>query len=45
MNPVCLMDLFALDEAGFRQRFRHTPLWRIKLAGLLRNAALVVENQ
>jgi epoxyqueuosine reductase len=45
MNPVNLAELFTLDEAGFRQRFRDTPLWRAKLAGLLRNAAMVLENQ
>lgn len=44
-NPVNLAELFTMDEAGFRQRFRDTPLWRVKLAGLLRNAALVMENQ
>ncbi|MGD0383241.1 MAG: tRNA epoxyqueuosine(34) reductase QueG, partial [Thermoguttaceae bacterium] len=45
MNPVRLAELSALDEAGFRRRFRNTPLWRIKLDGLLRNAAMVLENQ
>jgi epoxyqueuosine reductase len=45
MNPVRLAELSALDEAGFCRRFRNTPLWRIKLDGLLRNAAVVLENQ
>jgi epoxyqueuosine reductase len=45
MNPVRLAELSALDEVGFRRRFRNTPLWRIKLDGLLRNAAMVLENQ
>jgi epoxyqueuosine reductase len=45
MNQVDLAELFALEEAGFRQRFRETPLWRVKLAGLLRNAAGVLGNQ
>jgi epoxyqueuosine reductase len=45
MNPIMLADLFALDENSFRQRFRHSPLWRIKLNGLLRNAAVVLGNQ
>jgi len=40
-----LAELFALDDAGFRQRFRHTPLWRAKRRGLLRNAAIVLGNQ
>lgn len=43
-NPVALAELFELDEAGFRQRFRHTPFWRAKRRGLLRNAALVLGN-
>jgi epoxyqueuosine reductase len=38
-NPIDLAELLALDEAGFRHRFRDTPIWRIKLSGLLRNAA------
>lgn len=45
MNPVALAELFALDETAFRQRFRHTPLWRPKRRGILRNAALVLGNQ
>jgi epoxyqueuosine reductase len=38
-DPSALLDL---DEAGFRARFRHSPLWRSKRRGLLRNAALVM---
>ena len=45
MNPVQADQLMALDEAGFRLRFRGTPLWRAKHAGILRNAAMVLENQ
>jgi epoxyqueuosine reductase len=44
-NPVDLLALFELDEAAFRQRFRHTPLWRAKRRGILRNAAIVLGNQ
>lgn len=44
-NPVELASLFALDEAAFRERFRHTPLWRSKRRGILRNAAIVLGNQ
>ncbi|HWC90694.1 MAG TPA: tRNA epoxyqueuosine(34) reductase QueG [Pirellulales bacterium] len=44
-DPVELAELFALDEAGFRARFRHTPLWRAHRRGLLRNAAIVLGNQ
>lgn len=44
-NPVVLTALFDLDDEAFRRRFRHTPLWRSKRRGLLRNAALVLGNQ
>ncbi|WP_350213674.1 tRNA epoxyqueuosine(34) reductase QueG [Botrimarina sp.] len=42
MDPVDLAPLFELDDAAFRARFRHTPLWRAKRRGLLRNAAFVL---
>jgi len=45
MNPVSLSELFDLDDASFRRRFRQTPLWRTKRSGLLRNAAIVLGNQ
>jgi epoxyqueuosine reductase len=44
-NPLSLIELFDLDDEAFRQRFRHTPLWRPKRRGLLRNAAIVLGNQ
>ncbi|MBI2827335.1 MAG: tRNA epoxyqueuosine(34) reductase QueG [Planctomycetia bacterium] len=44
-NPLELASLFALGEDDFRARFRHTPLWRAKRRGLLRNAAIVLGNQ
>jgi epoxyqueuosine reductase len=45
MNPVDLVALFDLDDAAFRERFRHTPLWRAKRRGMLRNAAIVLGNR
>ena len=45
MNPVELAELAALDEAAFRQRFRHTPLWRAKREGILRNARIIAEGR
>lgn len=45
VNPMELAALFNLDEAAFRARFRHTPLWRAKRRGLLRNAAIVLGNR
>jgi len=44
-NPVDLIALFELDDAAFRTRFRHSPLWRSKRRGILRNAAIVLGNQ
>lgn len=44
LASVDAWELLALDDAGFRNRFRHTPLARPKRAGLLRNAAIVLGN-
>lgn len=44
-NPAPLAQLFEWDDAEFRRRFRHTPLWRARRRGLLRNAAIVLGNQ
>lgn len=44
-NPVDLVALFDLDDESFRRRFRHTPLWRARRRGILRNAALILGNQ
>ena len=44
-NPVDLATLFLLDDAAFKARFRHSPLWRPKRRGILRNAAIVLGNQ
>jgi epoxyqueuosine reductase len=43
-NPLALAPLFDLDDDAFRRRFRHSPLWRAKRRGLLRNAAVVLGN-
>jgi epoxyqueuosine reductase len=44
-NPMELTELFGLDDAAFRARFRGTPLWRPKRRGLLRNAAVALGNR
>jgi epoxyqueuosine reductase len=44
-NPMALIELFDLEDAAFRERLRHTPLWRPKRRGLLRNAAIVLGNR
>jgi len=44
-NPIDLIALFDLDDDAFRRRFRHSPLWRARRRGILRNAAIVLGNQ
>jgi len=39
-----LLDLIALDDEGFRQRFRGSPVKRTKRRGLLRNVAVALGN-
>jgi epoxyqueuosine reductase len=39
-----LHDLLSLDEEGFRARYRHSPLWRTRRSGLLRNACIALGN-
>lgn len=39
-----LLDLLALDEAGFQRRFAGSPIKRIKRRGLLRNACVAAGN-
>ena len=39
-----LLDLIALDDDGFRQRFHGSPVKRAKRRGLLRNVAVALGN-
>jgi len=39
-----LASLLALDEAGFRERFRKSPIRRTKRRGLLRNVCIAMGN-
>jgi len=39
-----LLELLALDDAGFRARFRGTPIERTKRRGLLRNVCVALGN-
>jgi epoxyqueuosine reductase len=39
-----LAGLLDLDEAGFRERFRHSAIWRTRRRGLARNAAIALGN-
>ena len=39
-----LSELAALDQDGFRERFRRSPLKRAKRRGLLRNVAVAIGN-
>jgi epoxyqueuosine reductase len=43
MAPL-LMDFAALDNEGFRRRFRGSPVLRAKRRGLLRNVAVALGN-
>ncbi len=45
LAPADLIDILQLDDVGFRQRYRRTPLWRAKRRGVIRNACLVLGNQ
>ncbi|HZB95551.1 MAG TPA: HEAT repeat domain-containing protein, partial [Herpetosiphonaceae bacterium] len=39
-----LLELIALDDEGFRERFRGSPIKRTKRRGLLRNVAVALGN-
>ena len=41
---ISLSELLALDEVGFRARFRGTPVLRAKRRGLVRNACVAAGN-
>jgi epoxyqueuosine reductase len=43
-SSPALLPLLALDEAGFRERFRHSPIKRAKRRGLLRNVCVALGN-
>jgi epoxyqueuosine reductase len=43
INPS-LLELIALDDMGFRRRFRGSPIVRSKRRGLLRNVAVALGN-
>lgn len=44
INELTLLDLLALDDVRFRTLFRKSPVKRVKLAGLLRNACIAAGN-
>ena len=44
LSPVDAIEMLQLTDTQFHERFRHTPLWRPKRSGLLRNAAIVLGN-
>ena len=44
LDPADAVALLRLDADAFRERFRTTPLWRPRRAGMLRNAAVVLGN-
>jgi epoxyqueuosine reductase len=44
LGGLDLIELLSLTEETFRQRFRQTPLWRVKRRGLVRNACVALGN-
>jgi epoxyqueuosine reductase len=44
-NTLDLIELLMLNQEQFRNKFRHTAIWRTRRRGLLRNAAIVLGNQ
>jgi epoxyqueuosine reductase len=45
MATLSLAEVLALDEPGFRTRFKGSPLRRAKRTGLLRSAAIALGNR
>ncbi len=43
-SSPALIPLLALDDEGFRERFRHSPVKRAKRRGLLRNVCVALGN-
>jgi epoxyqueuosine reductase len=43
-SSPALIPLLALDDEGFRARFRHSPIKRAKRRGLLRNVCVALGN-
>jgi epoxyqueuosine reductase len=43
-DDVNLNNILALDEDGFRTRYKHSPIKRAKLTGLKRNARYLVQS-
>ncbi|MFN0068947.1 MAG: tRNA epoxyqueuosine(34) reductase QueG [Limisphaerales bacterium] len=44
LDAPALLELLALDEAGFKRRFAGTPVLRAKRRGLLRNVGVALGN-
>ncbi len=43
-NLASLMELSSYSEEDFRREFRHSPVWRTKYRGFLRNVAIAMGN-
>jgi epoxyqueuosine reductase len=44
LHPAVLLELLALDETGFKQRFVGNPILRTKRRGFLRNVCVALGN-
>jgi epoxyqueuosine reductase len=45
LDKLSIEELLKLDESSFRERFRHTPMWRTKRRGMIRNAILIAVSK
>ncbi len=45
LRKLALVDLLQMNEADFRRLYRKTPLWRTRLRGMRRNAAIALGNR
>jgi epoxyqueuosine reductase len=43
-STPALIPLLSITESGFRERFRHSPIKRVKRRGLLRNVCIALGN-
>ena len=44
VSEAALEEMASLSADDFRTRFRHTPVWRVKYSGFLRNVAVAMGN-
>ncbi len=45
LADLSIEELLQLNESSFRERFRHTPMWRTKRRGMIRNGMLIAVSK